>query len=103
MLVKSSERVWRTTSARPSTQSPTLAGATKSKVMLTVGRNLRSPTSVPPPIVPTRSATGRIAHVPMHAKAQHELVARALLAALGVERADMAVESRLRPVTIEID
>jgi hypothetical protein len=39
----------------------------------------------------------------VHAKAQHELVARALGAALGLERADMAVEGGLGAVAIEID
>ena len=38
------DRVARTTSHRPSTQSPTLAGATKSQVILMVGTNLRRPT-----------------------------------------------------------
>src|SRR5262249_21628782 len=113
MVVNRSERVWRTSSQRPSTQSPIRAGATKSKVMLTVGRNLRRPTRKPPPMVPTRSATVIImppcrppagfAHVLVHAKAQHELIARALLAALEIEVADVAVEGGIGPVAIEID
>ena len=48
-------------------------------------------------------AARRIAHVPVHAEAQHELVARALLAALGVEVADMAVEGGVGPAAVEID
>ena len=90
-----------------------LAGATKSKVMLTVGRNLRRPTKVPPPIVPTRSATVIIMppcrppaglHIGrLYAKAHDELVARALGAALGVEVADMAVEGRIGTAAVEID
>ena len=48
-------------------------------------------------------AARRVAHVLVHAKAQHELIARALGAALGVERADMAVEGGLGPVAVEID
>jgi len=45
----------------------------------------------------------RIAHVALHAKAQHELIARAFGAALGVKGADMAVERRVGPAAIEID
>jgi hypothetical protein len=45
----------------------------------------------------------RIAHVLVHAKAQHELIARALGPALGVERADMGVEGGLGTVAVEID
>ena len=48
-------------------------------------------------------AARRIAHVLVHAEAQHELIARALGSALGVERADMAVEGGLGPVAVEID
>jgi len=36
-------------------------------------------------------------------KAQHELIARALLAALEIEVADVAVEGGIGPVAIEID
>src|SRR5262247_2801275 len=113
MVVNRSERVWRTSSQRPSTQSPILAGATKSKVMLTVGRNLRKPTRKPPPIVPTRSATVIIMPpcrppAGLHMcwctrKAQHELIARALLAAPEIEVADVAVEGGIGPVAVEID
>ena len=48
-------------------------------------------------------AARRVAHVLVHAKAQHELIARALGPALGVERADMAVEGGLGAVAVEID
>ena len=47
-------------------------------------------------------AARRVAHVLVDAEAQHELVARALGPALGVERADMAVEGGLGAVAVEM-
>src|ERR1700759_5804488 len=48
-------------------------------------------------------AARRVAHVLVDAKAQDELVARALPAPLRIEIADMAVEGGVGPAAVEID